>query len=224
MQSNNYLIEGRSVLASLRAVVPNRPLSFTESLRVAELQANRLLELFGVREAPIPSDIVSELPRIRIEFRDLPSSGLSFWDGQNWIICLSRSEPRTRQRFTLLHEYKHIIDYRRVDTTGEGVRDRQADEQAEHVADYFAGCALMPKRLLKRAWGEGLQRPTVLAALFDVSPQAIAVRLAQLGLTEPQPRCSSRPRPHYASTYARRSRYQTYTNVSQHRRYEGSLV
>ena len=32
------------VVADLRAVCPHRPLTFSEGLRVAELQANRLLE------------------------------------------------------------------------------------------------------------------------------------------------------------------------------------
>ena len=47
-----------------------------------------------------------------------------------------------------------------------------------------------PKRHLKRAFGEGLRRSTELAALFAVSERAIDVRLAQVGLDEPRPRCS----------------------------------
>ena len=39
-----------SVVAELRAVCPHRPLTFTEGLRVAELQANRLLQAAEVRE------------------------------------------------------------------------------------------------------------------------------------------------------------------------------
>ncbi len=179
-----------SLLASLRSLIPNRKLQFSEALRIAELQANRLLELSDITDWPTPSEIVAELPRIEVEYGDLPTSGLSFWNGHAWVICLNHGEPTTRQRFTLLHEFKHVIDHDRTHRLYIGNHRHNADEQAEHAADYFAGCALMPKRLMKRAWGDGLQRPAVLAATFDVSPAAAEVRLAQLGLTEPRLRCA----------------------------------
>ena len=45
-----------------------------------------LLELMSVIDGPVPNEVVSELPRIRIESRDLPTSGLSYWDGENWVL------------------------------------------------------------------------------------------------------------------------------------------
>jgi Zn-dependent peptidase ImmA (M78 family) len=61
-------------------------------------------------------------------------------------------------------------------------------ERAEQVCDYFAGC-LMPRVWLKRSWTTGTQEPRVLARQFDVSKQAMEVRLLQIGLTEPRSRC-----------------------------------
>ena len=194
--------EGSRLLASLRAVIPRRKLQLHEALRIAELQANRLLELSDVREAPVPSAIVASLPRILIDYDiDMPFSGTSNWDAHRraWVITLNALEPDTRHRFSLLHEYKHIVDHGRSDLIYTGSARQTADAQAEQVADYFAACVLMPKRLVKRAWGEGIQRKSDLAALFDVSPRAIDVRLAQLGLTEPRSRCAP------ARTSARRS-------------------
>src|SRR3954467_10734498 len=99
MTNRHYnLDEGRSVLASLRDLTPLRPLQFSEALRIAELQALRLLELTGVSDGPVPTEIVSELPRIQVLHRQIPTSGLSYWDGQCWLICLNRTEPVTRQR------------------------------------------------------------------------------------------------------------------------------
>lgn len=49
----------------------------------------------------------------------------------------------------------------------------------------------MPKRLVKRAWGEGLQRPTLLARSFQVSPRAMGIRLQQLGLVDEPERCAA---------------------------------
>ncbi|MGY1651761.1 ImmA/IrrE family metallo-endopeptidase [Geodermatophilus sp. SYSU D01119] len=167
-----------------------RALEPGEALQVAELQAARLLELTDNTETPLDWTVIAGLPRIRVRREELPTSGMSFWDGRSWIIVLNASEPRTRQRFTLLHEYKHIVDHGATDRLYPDHRRRTADDQAEQAADYFAGCTLMPKRLLKRLWGRGVQRPAELARYFDVSERAITVRLAQLGLSEPQPRCT----------------------------------
>ncbi len=188
MNSNHN--ENRSTLASLRAVIPIRQLEPGEALQVAELQAARLLELTDNTEAPLDWTVIAGLPRIRVRQEPLPTSGMSFWDGHNWVIVLNGSEPRTRQRFTLLHEYKHIVDHGATDRLYLDRRRQTAGDQAEQAADYFAGCVLMPKRLLKRLWGQGVQQPKWLARYFDVSERAIEVRLAQLGLVEPRSRCS----------------------------------
>jgi Zn-dependent peptidase ImmA (M78 family) len=179
--------EQPSVLASLRALLPKRRLNLFEALRIAELQANRLLELSDVRDIPVPIDVVTDLPRIRVDYEvDMPASGASDWDahGKSWIITLNALEPETRQRLSILHEYKHIIDH---GTSAGLVPDRHGRtyyglSQEEFLAEYFAGCVLMPKRILKRAWGDGIQRIADLAELFDVSERAMQVRLGQVGL------------------------------------------
>lgn len=200
-QSNNDTTQRHGTLATLRALTPNRRLPFTEALRVAELHANRLLELSGCRDQPDAiADVISQLPRIRIKYRDLPTSGLSYWDGHDWMIGINRSEPPTRQRFTLLHEYKHIIDHGH---TSQLYGDQR--RQAEQAAAYFAGCALMPKRLIKRAWGNGIQAVEDLAQTFEVSQPAIRVRLTQLGLADPNERCA--PIIHVNRTLPPRNRY-----------------
>jgi Zn-dependent peptidase ImmA (M78 family) len=198
--------ENRSVLASLRAVIPIRPLEPGEALQVAELQAARLLELTDNTETPLDWTVIAGLPRLRVRREPLPTSGMSFWDGHNWVIVLNRDEPRTRQRFTLLHEYKHIVDHGATDRLYVGTGRHQAGDQAEQAADYFAGCALMPKRLVKRLWGRGVQQPTWLARYFGVSERAIEVRLAQLGLSEPRSRCSP-PSTARAVSWPRRAYY-----------------
>jgi Zn-dependent peptidase ImmA (M78 family) len=140
-------------------------------------------------EARVDSGVISELPRIHVVREPLPTSGMSFWDGRCWVITLNSSEPVTRQRFTLLHEYKHIVDHGAADRLYTGTTRHSPAAQAEQAADYFAGCALMPKRLMQRAWGQGIQRPAELAQRFFVSERAIEVRLAQLGLSQPRQRC-----------------------------------
>lgn len=179
-----------SVLATLRGLVPHRTTSFTEALRVAELQANRLRELTDAEDPALPEDVVLGLPRIEVVRRRLPTSGMSFWESGRWTIALNSRESEARQRFTLLHELKHIIDHGQIDRLYAGSGSTKPEQQAEQAADYFAGCALMPKRLLKRAWGAGTQDVNALAQLFEVSARAVEVRLDQTALIEPIGRCA----------------------------------
>lgn len=170
-----------SPLASLRALIPQRVMTFVEALQVAEHQARRLVDLIndidGVQERHF-----NNMPRIRVVREKLPVSGLSYWNGEEWIIALSTSEGPARQRFTLLHEFKHIVDHGSVHTLYNGSNQHTAEEQAEIAADYFAGCALVDKRHLKSAWGNGVQRLRDLASHFSVSQDAMRVRLHQTGL------------------------------------------
>lgn len=179
-----------SVLRSLRDLSPNRSMRFGESLRVAELQANKLRELHGLADQVAPSEIVSELPRIQVIYDiDLPVSGSSHWNGSVWVISLNSCEPWTRQRFTLMHEFKHIVDHDKQLLLYPSETGGIDSLRAEQAADYFAGCLLMPKRLLKSAWCNRMQRPSELAAHFGVSPKAVEVRLSQIGLRDHKRRC-----------------------------------
>jgi Zn-dependent peptidase ImmA (M78 family) len=185
----------QSVLALLRALVPRRPLTPGETLRIAELQANRLLHYFQIESSTVPEEIVCDLPRLRvIREEGLPVSGAAHWNGRYWVITLNADEPLFRQRFSLMHEFKHVLDHT---TTNRLYHDRPfqtAEAQAERVADYFAACVLMPKRLVKRLWCQGNQNLVELAASLCVSTRALRFRLEQLGLIEPPGRCARRSR------------------------------
>ena len=181
------------VIRKLRDLVPLRPLSPGEALRVAELQANRLLELSEVSRPPVAETIISKLPRVQVE-RMTPSiaSGATQWSRGRWLIVLAGSEPPTRQRFSLAHEFKHALDHPFVDVLYPAGRGRSTGEQAERVCDYFAACLLMPKAWVKRAFcDEGIQDLVQLARRFRVSPMAMEVRLLQIGLIIPRTRCAT---------------------------------
>jgi Zn-dependent peptidase ImmA (M78 family) len=188
-----YLINSkpeRSVLASLRALVPQRRLTPRESFCIAELQANRLLAYFQIKTPAVPDELVSELPRMRvIREQGLPISGSAHWNGRHWIITLSADEPIVRQRFSLMHEFKHVLDHTTKEYLYTGPSYQTATEQAERVADYFAACLLMPKRVVKGLWCQPHQTIEQLAEKLQVSPAALRYRLNHLGLTEQPRRC-----------------------------------
>ncbi|WP_165354325.1 ImmA/IrrE family metallo-endopeptidase [Nocardioides glacieisoli] len=169
-------------------------ITFDEALRVAELQATKLIELLVPDDGIKESDIAG-LPRIRVVYEPLSVSGMSHWSGTEWVIALNSNDSWARQRFTLLHEFKHIIDHGSTKRLYAGSSRATAAEQAERAADYFAGCALIPKRRLKAVWGQGIQRIADLAAHFGASEHAVRVRLDQTKLnasTDAQPptRCA----------------------------------
>lgn len=189
LQTRNVVGRESGVLAKLRALVPQRPLTAGEALRVAELQAHHLLRRFGVSARPVPEEIVSELPRVRVVREDgLPVSGAAHWNGHYWLITVNADEPIYRQRFSVMHEFKHILDHTTKHFLYHDRSHQTADEQAERVADYFAACVLMPKVAVTRQWCQGQQNVTALAKSLRVSTAALRYRLDQLGLTEPERR------------------------------------
>ncbi len=102
----------RGVLAILRSAMPRRLLNSQEAELVAELQANRLLELAGMPQPPVPNELITELPRIAVRLDpNLPVSGCAQWVSGRWLLSINASEPWTRQRFSLAHEFKHVLDH-----------------------------------------------------------------------------------------------------------------
>ena len=183
---NNSGNQHESVLAYLRSLMPERRLTYAESLRIAELQANRLVELFDIEGPHVPSELVSEFPRVEVRYvYDVPVGGASYWENGRWVIELRSWEPRTRQRFSLMHEFKHILDHSCAERAYQGMDH----DTIERIADYFAACALMPKRWLKSQWIASGQNIVRLAPRLGVSAQALNNRLWHLGLSSAAPRC-----------------------------------
>lgn len=181
----------QSVIAQLRGLMPRRPLGFWEARMVAELQANRLLALAGHRAGQVSDALIAELPRINIQYRhDMMGSGLTTWERGAWRIAINADEPRARQRFTLAHELKHVIDASHEDRIYRHLPIGPARQRhIEAICDHFAACLLMPRSQVKRLWGQGIQDLGGLSCYFDVSQQAVLIRLQVLGLVEPLPRC-----------------------------------
>jgi len=179
-----------ATITTLRDMVPIRPLTFAEAFRIAELQATKLRELAGISEPPLPETAISQLPRLQVE-RIVPAgvSGATQWSHGRWLIILNGAEPLVRQRFSLAHEFKHILDNPYIDVLYPRTRGQSSAGRAEQICDFFAGCVLMPRHMLKRAWVDGAQDVRSLAHHFNVSSQAMQVRLLQVGLIEPPSRC-----------------------------------
>lgn len=174
-----------SLIHDLRSLVPKRPLTFNESFRLAELQAFKLLAVSGITTAPIPDALIANLPHIEVmRVSPLPASvsGGTKWIKGSWLIVLNAAEPLVRQRFSLMHEFKHVLDGKNADMHYPAVNGMTSADRAEQVCDFFAACLLMPKAWVRRAYVNGVQDPKSLARMFFVSTSAMSVRLQSLGL------------------------------------------
>ena len=192
---NRRRIVRTEVITQLRDIAPRHPLGYHEALRLAERQATFLLELSGTTHPAVPEKIITDLPRISVQrMAPFPTSGASHWSKGTWQVAINATEPATRQRFSLAHELKHIIDHRDVAHIYDGFPARERDQMVERVCDYFAGCLLIPRAWLTAAYANDTRHPMDLALVFGVSPSAIAVRLNQVGLARPTPRCATTPR------------------------------
>lgn len=182
----------KSTLTQLREIVPQRGLTYGESLRIAELQAAKLLALSKVTMPPVAEEVVADLPRLQVRRASpFPASGASHWAKGKWQIVVNGSEAAVRQRFTMAHEFKHVIDHPFIAVIYPDTPGQKGYDRAEQVCDYFAACLLMPRAWVKNAYfNRGIQRLDLLARRFQVSQMAMRVRLLQLGIIESQPRCT----------------------------------
>lgn len=175
-----------TLLRDIRALLPVRPLADWEARKIAERQAAKAHKLFGTMEAPVNVGSIIDLPRITVVVDIMPpdQSGHSTYERGRWVIHVNRLESRNRRRFTLAHEFKHIIDHQARSVLYQDLPLRSAEDRAEDICDYFAGCFLVPGPWLKRAWYSGQQNVRELARLFGVSEACMSVRLSQVGLVD----------------------------------------
>ena len=186
------------LVSRLRSMMPARPLTFREAQVIAERQAATLLSAWGLDASDgfrVPEEVISEIPRIEVRYQTgMAQSGSSGWRAGAWRVAVSSEEWHCRQRFTLAHELKHILDSPHESQIysdlpeGTPSQRRARTRHIEALCDHFAACLLMPRMSIKRAWGNGLQNLAQLAEAFDVSQVAMGIRLQNLGLVAKQPR------------------------------------
>jgi len=185
----------RHIIKELRALLPHRALSLGESYTLAEKQANYALELAGQTEPDANLGFILELPRVELQlaprFKMDRLAGFTTFSRGRYVITVNKNDSHTRRRFTLGHEFKHLLDYTAAPvihrSLGYGDLTRQA-QQVETICNHFAACLLMPRTWIKRVWVRGVQDVNTLAALFNVSADAMENRLRFLGYIDSDPR------------------------------------
>jgi Zn-dependent peptidase ImmA (M78 family) len=177
------LVPGSELLGELRALMPSRSISWSEAHSIAERQAALLLDLSAIEEPPVPQFVIASLPGIVVDYQQgWPTSGMSVQARSHWRIVIRAEEPRWRQRFSLAHEFKHVLDDPVIERLSHHLKPDRRDERAERLCNYFAACLLMPRTLVKNDWAGGIQNIRRLARRYYVSEEAMTTRLSELGL------------------------------------------
>ena len=181
----------RDIVAQLRSIVPMRALTLGDAYTLAERQAIKALQLAGIRAPHVSLDWILGLPRTEVQVEPRHAmhglSGSTTFSQGRYLIVVNKNDAHARRRFTLAHEWKHLLDH-----TAAGVLYRQLghgdprarERRVERIADHFAACLLMPRTWIKNAWTSGIQDLPALAGLFMVSEDAMHVRLNYLGLLD----------------------------------------
>jgi len=166
----------------------------------ARRKAEDLIRSVGVTSAPVPIEKIAKKLGAELRFEPFEGelSGMVHRPKKTAaIIGINSLHPKTRQRFTIAHEIAHLVLHSdeefHVDNRYLGFRnDRssQAIDDREIEANQFAAALLMPQTLVFSDVGvlpddiEPEQAVEELAAKYQVSQQAMTIRLHALGILE----------------------------------------
>jgi Zn-dependent peptidase ImmA (M78 family) len=166
-----------------------------------ETLAAEVLRRSGVLRPPVPIEEIVRKHGLHIRRQPLESnlSGFLYRDAMHPVVGVNSSHAPVRQRFTLGHELGHFLLHEshklRVDrsvharlTSGSGDERPIADDD-ETEANLFAAAILMPAEFLRQQVDasnsvdilDDEQFITKLARGYNVSAQALLLRLVQLG-------------------------------------------
>lgn len=153
-------------------------------LDFARAMARKYLKKHRVASPPVPVELILVQEEIAVRLVDYPddTAGESWWEERIGHVAVSRKLPRGRLRFTLAHEFGHLVlghHQRRFE--GEVLARhpiREADEVVweppdplEVEANHFAAELLLPLSLFLPDWQRS-RDPRRLAARYDVSQEA----------------------------------------------------
>jgi len=191
--------EPRSALPFLGKDYPAGKSKSETRLQAVKLAAEtrRLLDL-GAQPIAEPRTLLGDAGVVIADWH-LPEgiSGFSLRYGGRPVIAVSLEEPERRKRFSLAHEFAHVLAdaSERVMLTRDYAVERKGYSKATNVerrADWFAGEFLMPETMVRRFIGSRFDLRTSredrfdaiceVADYFHVSTKAAALTLGYQGV------------------------------------------
>src|ERR1700738_4681678 len=87
------LVQDINVIRCVRALLPDRAVTWSEAHSIAERQATLLLQLVHVTEPPVPQFVICNLPGVMVDWRpDWPTDAMSFKTDSFWRIVIRSSD------------------------------------------------------------------------------------------------------------------------------------
>lgn len=172
---------------------------------IPERAAERILREHAISRHPVPVDRLARQMGLRLAFEPFEGdlSGMLYRDDGEGspVIVVNSLNPKVRQRFTIAHELGHFVLHddllfidKPVAVRFRDARSSLATNPEEIEANRFAASLLLPKAWVVAEADRRLARsPDIasealvdeLARTFDVSRQAMELRLSGLGAWGP---------------------------------------
>lgn len=153
-------------------------------LHLVERIAEKYVKMGGIDSPPVPTVLIGLFDRrYSVEVRLVPLTiyhGAIWKIDRSWVVQLNKNDTPDRQRLSLFHEAFHILAHRKCIPVFRK-RGTKIGSFNELLADYFAGCILMPREWVKERWAE-VKDLSKMAKIFDVPQSAMCIRLKRLGL------------------------------------------
>lgn len=153
------------------------------SKKSIEITTRELLEASEQNMPPIDPQEVARLLNLKVEFFPFSDEISGLLKKEMGVIGVNENQHPRRQRFTLAHEIGHYVLGHNLISEKDFVDDTSTDSSSriEREANYFASTLLMPSDLVKKAAKENFDVKG-LAKKFEVSEQAMTIRILELGL------------------------------------------
>lgn len=167
-----------------------------KSAEEIEKISKKVLAEAGVGGPPVDPIAIAAKHGIRIhnaEFEDESVAGLIHREGDEVLMLVRNNDSPFRKRFTIAHELGHYFLHdddpsELVVKTLDLFRDTETSgnvneyDLLEVQANRFAAALLMPEEQLRKIFVE-CKSLSELAVRFNVSEEAMGIRLVRLGLT-----------------------------------------
>lgn len=162
-----------------------------------ERRATRLIREHDTFSPPVDVETIARALGMSVNYEAMERdvSGVMLVENGITRVAINEAHHRHRQRFTLAHETGHLLLHAaddRVFVDRRFFRNEWAsagDLREEIEANAFAAALLMPRTLIRRHLGieGGITDVDVfrLATQFEVSEQAMTLRLVKLNYIEP---------------------------------------
>lgn len=165
---------------------------------LAKRKAQELLKSGKVKRVPVPVDKLARIAGASVHYEpfDGQVSGMVHRQGKGAaVIGVNSAHSTTRQRFTIAHEIGHLILHaheklhvdERFPLAFRNDESSRATQETEIEANQFAAALLMPVDFLQKeieSLPEDMEDEKAVAELarrFEVSEQAMTIRLTSLG-------------------------------------------